>query len=223
MGEKVLDAARLDTVSLIRAPETNGTVEMNAVKRIIRENWESKVKEKGTNVEILSRHAEFMNNEFGSLSYETTCMPHVVTNTKPMSKNELVAYTRMLEALAIGYKKKFGADFGSLLVAGAALVSKDLRSMKKNFDYLMGNLSKNSNVFERNIEREIRMIEKLNYDLGRKDAGILKFFRKKDILVLKRQIKAKREKIGKFEGKRIKYRLLSDELNARVFQSPKIR
>jgi hypothetical protein len=140
-----------------------------------------------------------------------------------MSKGELVAYTHMLEALAIGYKTRFGPDFGGLLVAGATLVSKDIRSMRKNFDYFMTHISRNSSVFERAIEKEVRTIEKLNYDLGRKETGILRFFRKKDILVLKRQIKVKREKIGKFENKRVRYRLLSDALNARVSQPSRLK
>lgn len=222
MSEKVLDTARLDNASTTHAPQTNETVE-NAVRRVIRENWESKVKERGTNLDILSGHVEFMSKELGSLGYETVCMQNVVSNTKHMSKGELIAYTRMIEALAMGYKARFGPEFGGLLVAGATLVSKDARSMRKNFDYFMNHISRNSSVFENAIEKEVRTIEQLNYDLGRKETGILKFFRKKDILVLKRQIKVKREKIGKFENKRVRYRLLSDALNARVSQSPRIK
>lgn len=225
MSEKVIETARLDAASVMRvhAPEINESVEANAVRRVIRENWESKLKERGNNLDILSGHVEFMNRELGSLGYETMCMQNVVANTKHMSKGEMIAYTRMLEALAIGYKAKFGPDFGGLLVAGATLVSKDARSMRKNFDYFMSHISRNSNVFENAIEKEVRIIEKLNYNLGRKETGILRFFRKRDILVLKRQIRVKREKISKFESKRIKYRLLSDTLNERVSQSPRIR
>jgi hypothetical protein len=194
-------------------------MEMNAVKKIVRENWESKIKDsKGTNVDILGRHAEFMNREFGSLGYETMCMPNVVFNTKRMSRSEIIAYTRMLEALAMGYREKFGTEFGGMLVAGATLISKDVRTMKKNFDYFMLHLSKHSFAFERAIDKEVRMIERMNYELGRKDAGIFKFLRKKDIAELKMQIKAKRIKISRFETKRMKYSVLSEALNTRISQ-----
>ncbi len=225
MGDRVLDAARLDTVSLIHNPNANETVEMNAVKRIVRESWESEAKKnKGNNnTDILERHANFMNEELGSLGYETMCMQNVVANTKRMSKGEVSAYLHMIEALAIGYKARFGTEFGGLLVAGVTVVSKDTRSMRKNFDYLMNHLSKNSAVLESQIEKEIRRIEKLNYDLGRMETGILRFFRKKDIVALKGRITSKRVRISKFETKRIARRRLSDTLNARALQSPRMR
>jgi hypothetical protein len=219
-NERLMGTARLELAGR-QQTEANATMEMNAVKKIVRENWESKVKEKGTNVDILSKHADFMNRQFGSMGYETMCMPHVVLNTKKMSRSEIIAYTRMLEALAIGYRDRFGSEFGGQMVAGATIVSKDVRGMRKLFDYFMLHISKNAFTFERAVDKEVRIIERLNYELGRKDSGLFKFFRKKDIAELKKRINIKRAKIGKFESKRMKYSVLSDALNAKI-QGPRL-
>jgi hypothetical protein len=214
-----VDAVRVDAERNSHDVQNDMTLEVNAIKRIVRENWESKLKEKGTNLEILSKHAEFMTREFGSIGYETMCMQNVVSHTKHMSNAELLEYTRIVEALAIGYKSRFGWDFGGLLVAGATSVSKDLRSIRKHFDYLVTYLSQNSDVFDRAIEKEMKNTEELNSELMKKNSGIFKFFRKKDILFLKRRIRVKQVRIGRYQGKKEKYKTLADIVKARASQS----
>jgi hypothetical protein len=214
-----MDAVRVDAERNSYNVQNNLTLEENAIKKVVRENWESKLKEKGTNLEILSRHAEFMTREFGSIGYETMCMQNIVSHTKHMSNAELLAYTRLVEALAIGYKSKFGWDFGGLLIAGATSVSKDLHSMRKHFDYLVSYLSQNSEGFDKAIEREMKNTEMLNSELMKKNSGIFRFLRKKDILFLKRRIKVRQARIGRFQVKKEKYRTLTDMVKARASQS----
>jgi hypothetical protein len=213
-----MDGVRVDAERNSRDVQDNPTIEVNAIKKIVRENWESKLKEKGTNLEILGKHVEFMTRELGSIGYETMCMQNIVSHTKHMSNAELLAYTHLVEALAIGYKSRFGWDFGGLLVAGVTSVSKDLRSVRKHFDYLVSYLSENSAVFDRAIEREMRNTDRLNFELSKKDSGILRFLRKKDILLLKSRIKAKQAKISRFKSRKERYSVLADTVKTRASQ-----
>lgn len=202
MNEKVLDTARLDAEKNEQNLKYDSTMEMNAVKKVVRESWESKLKEKGANLDILGKHAEFMTKEFGSIGYETMCMQNIVAHAKHMSKSELIAYMQIAEALAVGYKSKFGLNFGGLLIAGVTLVSKDLNTMRKHFNYFMSHLSQNSDVLGRRLDKEISRMMVLNSELNKKERGLLRFLRKKEIYSLKVRIRAKQKKIVRLKTKR---------------------
>jgi len=195
---------------------TNSTIETNAVRKVLRENWASKLKEKESCIEVLERHAEFMNREFGSLDYEASCLQNIALHARHMSKGELLAYTKFVEALAVGYKSKFGLDFSGLLIAGVTLVSIDMRTLKKHFDYFVTHLYQNSDVYAKRLDRELTRIEKLNSEICRKDSGILKFLRKKEVASLRSRVKSKQAKIGRLQGKRTRYNMLADNLKART-------
>jgi hypothetical protein len=66
LSSKEVEAARHGAESL-----GFSTIEADAVKKVVRENWECKLKEKGTDLDILNDHAAFMSRELSTIDYET--------------------------------------------------------------------------------------------------------------------------------------------------------
>ena len=208
MNSKELDASRLVT--------GHGTIEANAIKKIVRESWESKLKEKGTTLDILNDHAEFMAREFGVMNYETLCMQNIAARAKHMSKGELAAYAHIVEALALGYKARFGPEFAEPLVAGVTLLAKDVKSARKHLDYFTSHVSGSADAYGRRIAREMERLELTKAEARKMDSGILRFFRKRVIARLGMRIRAANAKIEKLEGKRLGYARLAEETRERA-------
>lgn len=212
MNSKELDASRLDI--------GHGTMEANAIKKIVRENWESKLKEKGTTLDILNEHAEFMNREFGAMNYETLCMQNIAARAKHMSKGELATYTHIIEALALGYKARFGQEFAEPLVAGVALLAKDLKSARKHLDYFTSHVSGSADAYGRRIAKEIQKLELTKAEAKRLDSGILRFFRKGRIAKLIKRIKTANARIERLEGRRLVHARLAEQTLERAGRKP---
>ncbi len=214
MNNKEVDASRLNTHDEPRAGFS--TIEASAVKKIVRESWESKLKERGTTLDILNEHAEFMTREFSALDYETLCMQNIAARAKHMSKGELLAYTNAIEALAIGYKERFGADLGSLLIAGITLVAKDFKTVSKHLDYFLAHVSESAKAYETAIGREVKRVERLDSRLRSKNSGILRFFRKKEIAELNARIRSRQARISRLSAKKARYAKLGDDTRSRA-------
>ncbi|MDE1854853.1 MAG: hypothetical protein KGH57_00835 [Candidatus Micrarchaeota archaeon] len=208
MNTKEVDASGLDAVP--------STIEANAIKKIVRENWESKLKERGTSLDILNEHAEFMTKEFGAMNYETLCMQNIAARSKHMSKGELAAYTRTIEALALGYKARFGPEFAEPLIAGVALLSKDVRSARKHLDYFVSHVSDSAAKYELRITRETGMLERIDSEFRRKNSGMLRFLRKREIDALGSRLRATKVRILKLERKKIRCAKLANDTRARA-------
>lgn len=215
-----MNTTSLDTTRLNNEARTSGSgyvsnLETDAVKRVVREGWESRLKEKGTNLAILNEHMEFMEKEF-SINYGAICMPSMATHSKHMSRGELEAYVKLIETLAIGYKSRFGADFSSLMIVGASVLSKDLKTARKQFDVFLAHLSKVSGKYSNLMDKESRNIEALRLELARKESGILRFFRKREIMLLRSRMRARERRIGGFAKKKAKYDSIANGLKIRV-------
>ncbi len=208
MNSKEVDASRLDA--------GHGTMEANAIKKIVRESWESRLKERGTTLDILNEHAEFMTREFGAMNYESLCMQNIAARAKHMSKGELAAYTHTIEALALGYKARFGSEFAEPLVAGVALLAKDVRSARKHLDYFVTHLSESADAYGRRIAREASRLELADSRARRMNTGLLRFFRKRSISLLNRKVAAARARVSRLEAKRLGYAKLADQTRERA-------
>ena len=212
MNTKEVDASGSDA--------ERSTIEANAIKKIVRENWESRLKEKGTTLDILNEHVEFMTKEFGAMSYETLCMQNIAARAKHMSKGELATYTRIIETLALGYKSRFGAEFAEPLVAGVTLLSKDVKSARRHLDYFITHLMESAASYERRIARETRKLEGIDSELRKANSGILRFFRKRRIASLNSRQKTSKAKMGRFEARRLRYAKLAEETKQRSDGKP---
>ena len=220
MSIRVNDIPTIDDAGNASGAERSPTLELNAVKKVVREAWQSKLKEQGTNVDILGKHAAFMNGVLESVDYEVVCMPSVASHTKHMSRGELMVYTKFLETLAVGYKSRFGPEFANLMIAGLALVSKDLRTARSHFDNFVSDLGKISEAYERRSARVSKKIEELDKELGRKQSGMLRFFRKRAIQSIRANIGRHRGLADRFEKRRAKYASIAESLRANTALRP---
>ena len=155
-------------------PIQSSTMEVEAVKRIIRESWQPDVKDSST-MDILNRHVDFMARELKLADYEAACMQNVALHSKHMTRGELRAYTKLIEALAIGYKSKFGLDITNLLIAGVALLSKDLKTARKHYNNLLSDLYYNLKSYDDRIEKENNRITRLATRLQDKESRMFLF------------------------------------------------
>jgi hypothetical protein len=215
LNSREIDTARPDAENKL-GNEGFSTLEASAVKKIVRESWESRLKEKGTALDILNEHMQFMNRELDAIDYESLCMQVIAQRAKHMSRGELLAYTKTIEALALGYKSRFGADFSALLIAGVTLVSKDLTTVRKHLDYFLAHLSKGAGVYEKRIEKELCKMSGCEEQIKLKDKGIFRFLRKKEIAVLRKRIRVAQAKIKKLEGRKSRYVSLAEQLKAKT-------
>lgn len=222
MNSKEVDTTRSGAENRLGS-DGFSTLEANAVKKVVREGWESRLKEKGTGLNILSDHAAFMSRELNTIDYESLCMQNIAARAKHMSKGELLAYTRTIEALALGYKFKFGANFGGVLIAGITLISKDTNTLRKHFDYFILHLSDGAGKCEKLIGRESGRLVSLDAELAKKNSGIFRFLRKKDIARLRKSIRVRQVKIIKLKSKRGRYISLAEQVKAKANATPQKR
>lgn len=190
------------------------TIEANAIKRVIREQWQQELGETSGNTELLNEHASRIFKEFGSLGYETLCMQTVAARAKHMSRGELLAYTKAMEALAFGYRSRFGKEFAALMLAGTALVAKNAESITAQLDYFMAHLSKSATRYENAAAREASIIAEFDAELRMRNAGVLRFFRKKEIQLISSHIEERRAKITRLDRKRQRYASLAGSVSS---------
>ncbi len=215
MNSREIDASRASAAENTRESGFS-TIEASAVKRIVRESWESHIKERGTSLDILNEHAEFMENEFADLDYQTLCMQNIAARAKHMSKGELSEYTKALEALAVGYKARFGPEFATLLVAGITLVARDVEGAKRHLDYFLSHLSESESRYERRIAKEMRLVERLDLRLRSRNSGILRFLRKRELNALGRKITAGHGRIAMLGKRKSSFAKMSEETRMRA-------
>lgn len=201
-------------VDRVRPIQTN-TMEVEAVKRIIRESWQPDVKDSST-MDILNKHVDFMARELKLPDYEAACMQNVALHSKHMTKSELRAYTKLIEALAIGYKSRFGLDITNLLIAGVALLSKDLKTARKHYNNLLSDLYYNLKSYDDRIEKENNRITRLATRLQDKESRMFLFrmLNKREINALKSRINKRTSRMNKLSSRKVKYDSLATKLKS---------
>ncbi len=191
------------------------TIEANAIKRVIREQWQSELGGRGgSNIELLNEHAAHIFKEFGSLSYETLCMQSIAARAKHMSRGELLVYTKAMEALAAGYKSRFGKEFAALMLAGTALVTKNSESILAQLDYFMAHLAKGTARYENAAAREASAVAELDAELRRRNAGLFRFFRKRELQLISSHIAERRARIARLDRRRQRYASLAGSVGS---------
>jgi predicted RNase H-like nuclease (RuvC/YqgF family) len=133
-----------------------------------------------------------------------------------MTKSELQAYTKLIEALAIGYESKFGLEITNPLIAGVALLSKDLKSVRKHYNNLLSELYYNLKSYDDRIEKENVRVCNLTNKLQTKESSMFLFrmFRKKEIAALRNRIKKRTTGINKLQNKKARYESLTTRLKS---------
>jgi hypothetical protein len=214
-----LSAKQIDAIKAFDRTATQGlyanTSEIDAIKRIMRESWEPEVKDSNA-MQILDKHIDFMTREMRLANYEVACMQNVVKNSKHMTKGELHAYTKLIEALAIGYESKFGPDITNLLIPGVTLMSKDLKSIRMHYNNLLSDLYYNLKSYDDRIAKENGRMCNLTSKLQTRESSMFLFrmFRKKEIAALRRRIKRRTNRISRLQTRKGRYESLANRLKS---------
>ncbi len=194
------------------------TMETRILDKIVREGWESKLKADGGThtAEALESHASNMRHMLRSVDYEVLSMPHVIANAKNMTRSELKAYLCFVENLAHGYKVLFDNDLASIIIAGITLKAKDLHSIRRHFTTFIKRLEDRKSGYILKLNTESGSIDDLILELRYHESSFLKFLRKKNIIKVKRKIKAKNLKVKKLKTRAGRYDALVEELKRNV-------
>lgn len=183
-----------------------GTLESEAIKRVLRESWQNEMNEKKQTRDMmtaLEAHARTMRSLLGTFDYESTCMKNITVNARLMKPAELKEYTRMVEALASGYSIMYDKEIMWLLLSGLTQLSRNARSVKKYLDLFLKNAGKKESVSTRRAVKARDSVETLLRELKTNESSIFRMFRKKRIETLKRRVH-KASKVADKEGARAK-------------------
>lgn len=176
--------------------EENHNMEHEAIKKIVRENWQKEIHEKKNARELmglLEGHAQNIRNILGSLDYESTCMGNITANAKFMKSSEVKEYTRIIEALAVGYSYTYSKETLALLLSGLTQLSRDAKAARKHLDLFIETAKKRELISSGRAEKLKANQELLLFELKNNEASIFRIFRKRKILLLRRRI----DRLGK--------------------------
>lgn len=195
---------------------TNSDFISNALRRIVREHWQTKISSDQKSIQILNDHASRMETLLGSFDYGAICMPNIILNSKKMNQRELVVYLSYIESLAIGYKLWLGDnDSANIFIAGLTLKARDTRSVSKYLDSFMGRMESKTSYYERRTYKENKNIEGLILELEKRNNGFFRFLRKGEINVLRRMINMHHKNSKKLSRRKDKYSGIMENIKSK--------
>ncbi len=186
----------------------NETFEKSILRKVIRESWQSGEVKNTTDPRIsqmLEEHASKMEKILGDLNYGALCMPNVIANSRKMSYGELVSYLSLLESLGMGYKQWFNSEFANIFLAGLTLKARDTHSASRHLDGFLSGIERRLCYYKGRSEKESKSLNTLMMELNSKNSGLLRFFRKREISLLKRMINMKSKRTESLSRKRARY------------------
>ncbi len=186
------------------------SLEKAALKDIIRKRWESELvsgRHQGKEVkEQLDSHVSNVKDILNNYDYEIFCMPNVINNTKAMSRSEMKAYLKHMEALAIGYSSVFGNDMAILLLIGLTCKSRSVDSIAKYYGNFSSDISKKVAYYDKMLQRNSDFMSRVNYEIKMSESGILRLFKRKKVTKLKRIAGSRTRRIKIIERQRSNYK-----------------
>jgi hypothetical protein len=177
-----------------------------AVEEVINKNRKEKLKENLASKEILETHLQNMKAILDSYEYEIMNIQKILSHSKKMKIWDVQHYLSVLEALAYGYKKLYGAEIAIPLLTGVIAKSTDLYTLNKYYDMLIGEIAKKVNLAESKAKIEERKIEELTLKLRYEESSIFRIFKKDRINIIKSSIISKKKKVEKYRAKAEKYK-----------------
>lgn len=179
---------------------SDDTFEKSILRKVVKESWRNGITDAAHKSvsDMLEQHATRMEKLLGTFDYESLCMPSVTTNSKKMSRNELIAYLSFLEALAVGYKHRFNSDFASIFLAGLAMKARDFHSISRHFDFLMSGLEKRLQYYTSRSEIENKDLSEMLTELEKRESSFFKFFKQGEIFLLRKMIHGKTKQVRIF-------------------------
>ena len=192
-------------------------MEKAALKDIIRRRWETELgtgrQQNKDAKDQLDTHVSNVKGILNNYDYEIFCMPNVIANTKTMSRNETRDYLKHIEALATGYTAIFGSDLATLLLIGLTCKSRSVSSIAKYYDTLSSDINRKAVYYDGLLQKHSDFMSRVNYEIKMTESGLLKFFRKKKALKLRRIASSRTSRIKLIEKKRSAYRSLISSMS----------
>lgn len=192
----------------LRQPAQHGTIEAEVFKRVIKENWKSKVNAESSKqlIAMLEEHAAKMQSLLGSYDYEIISLPYLIASCKKMAKSEATRYLRLLEATATGYKQRFSNELVVLLMLGISLKAKDVDSVKKYYDLFITEAEAELASCSTSMGTEHRKLESTAMRLRYEESSIInRLFRKKRLVSIRKKVEKRAVKVKKLQAKRSRY------------------
>ncbi len=192
--------------------------ETDILRKVIKDSWRGKLLSDKTEpksaatVELLDEHAAKMEVLLKNLDYEAICMQNIISNSKHMSIPELRSYLMFIEKLAIGYQHIFTTDITDIILIGLTSKARDLKSIKKYHESLVGGIEKNLSRYTGRSSKEEKALNQIAAELHKKNKGVFKFLRKGEITLMQKAINSKRRKLTRYTKRINGYSMLISRL-----------
>ena len=140
-------------------------------------------------------------------------LQNVIANKKTMSRNETKDYLKHIEALATGYTAIFGSDLATLLLIGLTCKSRSVSSIAKYYESFSSDINRKAVYYDRLLQKHSDFMSRVNYEIKMTESGLLKFFRKKKAVKLRRIASSRTSRIKVIEKKRSAYRSIISSMS----------
>ncbi len=201
----------------VNLPQEKVSLEKAALKDIIRRRWETELgtgRQQSKEVkDQLDTHISNVKGILNNYDYEIFCMPNVIANTKTMSRNDTKDYLKHIEALAVGYSSVFGSDLATLLLIGLTCKSRSVSSIAKYYDNFSSDINRKAVYYDNLLQKHSDFMSRVNYEIKVTESGLLKFFRKKKVVKLKKIASHRTNRIKAIEKKRSTYRSIISSMS----------
>jgi hypothetical protein len=204
----------------VRVQPNAKVIEPNALKTIIRQQWEGKFEgiEKSRSKQImidLEEHVSNMQSILNTMDYEVFCVTNIITNSKHMTRDDLVKYLSVLEAIGTGYSHMLNKDLATLVMIGITARFRTLNGLTKHYHALMGRIEAKSCYYNDKMFIASKAVDSLSTELKTQESSLLRFFFRGRINSIRGKLNSKSSRVKKLESKVTKYRGLSEKVRRR--------
>ena len=149
------------------------------------------------------------------MDYKVFCVTNIISNSKHMSRDDLIKYLSVLEAIATGYGHMLNKELATLVMIGITARYRTLNGLTKHYHALMGRIDAKSCYYNDKMFIASKAVESLSNDLKTQESSMLRFFFRGRINTLRGRISARTVRVKKLETKVAKYRGLSEKVRRR--------
>ena len=196
-----------------RTARRSGTIESSAVESILRDSWNGKLAGNPHISDLIDAHAKRIRMLLGDMDYEIYVIDCVVANIKGIGREEAAKYLRIVEALAIGYAKLFGKEVAAVMLHGIVARSRNTKSLKRHYRGVNLEINRRIGRLSHRYDKESDSMNRIKKDLGARESGILRFFRRGTIKKLKTSMTKKRRRLQRLESGIIDYATVQSKLH----------
>jgi hypothetical protein len=113
----------------------------------------------------------------------------------------------------VGYSSVFGSDLATLLLIGLTCKSRSVSSIAKYYDNFSSDINRKAVYYDNLLQKHSDFMSRVNYEIKVTESGLLKFFRKKKAVKLKRIASRRTNRIKIIEKKRSTYRSIISSMS----------